>query len=216
MICTEIYKLYLNGGTLLTFLSFFALALFCFSLALGPDEGLLNRSAPGLLWILAILTFLFSTPMLLKAEYQAGLLDEVALQPVSPVFYFLAKIGAEVLLFGLPLLGICIVFAPFFSLSFVESIYLSLTLLIGLPALSGLGIWGGLLTLQARGGSLLISLLILPLTIPLLLFSLSAMEMARLGLDSFPSFCLLTSVSILVLMVSIAAGQWALSFAVEG
>lgn len=215
MIRNEIQKLYLNGGTLLSSFSFFALALFCFSLALGPEEALLNRSAPALLWILAILTLLFSTPFLLKSEFQTGLLDEVLLQPLSPSFYLLAKIGAEILLLGLPLLGLGALFSPFFSLSFIELTHLLLTLLIGFPALSALGILGGLLTLNARGGSMLVSLLILPLTIPLLLLALSVMEMTRLGLDSFPPFCLLTSVSLLLVIISVGAGQWALSMAVE-
>ena len=215
MIRNEIHKLYLNGGTLLSSFSFFGIALFCFSLGLGSEEAILNRSAPSLLWILAILTFLFSTPFLLKVDYQTGLLDEVLLQPLSPSFYLLAKIGAEVLLLGLPLLGLAALFSPFFSLSLNELTHLLLTLLIGLPALSALGILGGLLTLNARGGGLLISFLILPLTIPLLLFSLSVMEMTRLGLDSFASFCLLTGVSLLLVIISVGAGQWALSLAVE-
>jgi len=215
MIRNEIHKLYLNSGNLLASLSFFALALFYFSLALGSEEIILKHCAPILLWLLAILTLLFSTPLLLKAEHQAGLLDEVLLHPLAPSFYLLSKIGAEVLLLGLPLLGIGALFSPLFSLSFVESAQLLLTLLMGFPALSALGVLGGLLTLHTQGGGLLISLLILPLTIPLLLFALSVMEMARLGLDSFAPFCLLISVSLFLVILSVGAGQWALRLAVE-
>lgn len=215
MIRNEIHKLYLNGGTLLPCFSFFAMALFCFALGLGSEEGILNSSAPALLWILAILTLLFSTPFLLKMEFQEGLLDEVPLQPLSPSFYLLAKIGAEVLLLGLPLIGLTALFSPFFSLTFPELTNLLLTLLIGFPALSALGILGGLLTLNARGGAMLLSLLILPLTIPLFLFALSVMEMTRLGLDSFAPFCLLTGVSLLLVIISVAAGQRALLMALE-
>ena len=215
MIRNEIHKIYLNGGPLLASFSFFALTLFCFSLTLGSESMILNRCAPALLWILAILTLLFSTPLLLKAEFQEGLLDEVLLQPLSPAIYLLAKIEAEVLLLGFPLLGLGALFSPFFALSFLEVTHLLLTLLIGLPALSALGILGGFLTLHTRGGGILISLLILPFTIPLLLFALSVMEMTRLGLDSFTPFCLLTSVSLLLVIVSVGAGQWALSIAAE-
>lgn len=216
MIRNELHKLYLNGGILLGSLSFFALAFFCFSLALGPEQVILSRCTPTFLWILTILTILFSTPLLLKAEHQAGLLDEIFLHPLSPSFYILSKIAAEFLLLGLPLLGLGVLFSPFLSLSLIETTYLFLSLFIGFPALSALGIMGGLLTLHTRGGGILISVLILPLTLPLLLLALSMMEMIRLGLDSFAPFCLLTSVSLLLTIISVGAGHWALSFAVEG
>lgn len=215
MIRHEIHKLYLNSGTLWVSFGFFSLSLFCFLLTLGAEPSLLNRCAPSLVWILAILTFLFSTPLLLKADFHSGNLDEILLHPLSPSFYLLAKIGAECLLLGLPLLGIGALFSCLFSLTFHETITLLLTLMIGFPALSALGTLGGLLTLNARGGNILISLLILPLTIPLLIFALSVMERTQLGLDSFAPFCLLISVSLFLFIVAVGAGQWALSLAME-
>jgi len=216
MIHREIRTLRLQGASLFSSLSFFVLALFCLSLALGPQDKILSSSAPALVWILAILTTLFSTPHLLKNEAKAGLLDEVLLQPSPPSLYLLSKMGAEILFIGLPLIFLGALLSPFFALSREDVITLSASLLIGFPALSALGILGGLLTLNARGGSLLIPLLILPLTLPLLLFALSIMELTRLGLDSSASFCLLTSVSLLLVILSIGAGSWALRFAVEG
>lgn len=215
MIRYEIHKLYLNSGILILAGGFFALSLFCFLLVLGPDVTLLNRCAPSFIWLMALLTLLFSTSFLLKAEFQAGILDEMLLQPSPPAFSLVAKMTAEVLLLGVPLILTGMVFAPFFFLSFKETLFLGLTLLVGFPALSALGLLGGLLTLNARGGNLLISLLILPLTLPLLLFALSVMERVQMGLDSFAPFCLLTSVSLLLLMIAIGAGQWALSLSME-
>lgn len=216
MIRRELTLLYLQKGTLLGAFSFFALALFCISVSLGPDEKILKRSAPALLWVLTILTTLFSTPLLLKTEAREGLLDEIILQPSPPAFYLLSKLSAEWVLLGLPLSGIATLLSPWFSLTLWEGLTLSITLLIGFPALSALGILGGLLTLNTRGGGILLSLLILPLTLPLLLFGISVMETARLGLDSFPSFCLLTSASLLLVILSVGAGSWALRFAIEG
>jgi len=211
----EIHKLYLNSGTLWVSFGFFGLSLFCFLLALGSEPLLLYRSAPPLIWILAILTLFFATPFLLKADFQSGNLDEILLRPLSPSFYLLAKIGAECLLLGLPLLGIGGLFACFLSLNLQETLILLLTLTIGFPSLSALGTFGGLLTLNARGGNILLSFLILPLTIPLIIFALSVMERTQLGLDSFAPFCLLISISLFLFIVAVGAGRWALSLAME-
>lgn len=216
MIRYEIRNLCLQGGSLLSSLSFFALALFCLALAIGPDPTLLKKSGPALFWILAILTTLFSTPFLLKNEAKQGVLDEILLHPLPSAFYLLSKDFSQWLLIGLPLAGLSFVLSPWFFLSFQEAFILSLTLILGFPALSALGILGGLLTLSARGGGILIALLSLPLALPLLIFSLSVLEMTRLGLDSFPSFCLLGGVSLLIFTISIGISTWALRFAGEG
>lgn len=216
MIKSELRKLYLQRGPLLNSLCFFTIVLFCFSLALGPEKETLRRGGPVLLWILVLLTTLFSAPLLLKSEAQEGLLDEVLLHPLSPSFYLLSKIVAEGIYLGLPIISLSALLASFFSLSLPEILMLSLTLLIGFPALSALGIFGALLTLHARGGGILMVLLIFPLMLPLLLFALSVMEMGRLGLDSFAPFCLLSGVALLLVIIGIGAGSWALRLAVEG
>jgi len=206
----------LHKGALLGAFSFFALALFSMTLAIGPEPSVLQRSGPALIWILAILTTLFSTPLLLKQDENEGILDQILLQQTPLAFSLLSKSVAEYLLVGLPLTLVSICLSSLFAISLSEIMILSATLLIGFPALSCLGILGGLLTINSRGGGILMTLLILPLTLPLLLFSLSAVEMTQLGLDSSPSFCLLTSVSIVLVIVSLMAGTRALRLAVEG
>ncbi len=216
MIRVECQKLWLNRGSLFLTFCFYGFILFCASLAIGPDEKLLRLCAPALLWILGILTTFFSIPILLKSEANTGHLDEVYLHAAHPGFYLLSKVGAEWLLFGISLSAIGFLVSPFFGLSLHEAFMIFLTLLVGFPALSALGILGGLLTLQARGGALLLSFLILPLTLPLLLFSLSTLEMLRLGLDSLSPFCLLIGASLFLVVVSIGTGIGAFKQAVEG
>lgn len=216
MIRRELRLLSLQSGTLFSSLAFFVLALFCLSLALSLQEKAMRYCAPALIWILAILTTLFSTPLLLQREEREGIFDEILLQPFPHSFYLIAKIVAEFLLLGLPLIGLSVVFASLFALSLGESLTLGFTLLIGFPTMSALGHLGGLLTIHARGGGILLSLLIMPLTLPLVLLGLSVMETMRLGLDSFPSICLLTSASLLLVILSVGAGSWALRFVVEG
>lgn len=214
MILNEIYKLYLSRGTIFTAMSFYALSLFCFSLALSPEEITFNSSIFPFLWILMILTFFFSVPLFVKFEYQEGLLDEIFLHSLLPCFYILSKIGAEILILGLPLLGIGILFS--LSLPCVEVFHIALTLLIGFPPLSALGILGALLTLRTQRGGILAAILLIPFTIPLFILALSILEMTRLGLDPFPSFCLLISVSLFLTILSVGASHWALNFAMEG
>ena len=140
-------------------------------------------------------------------------MDEILLHPSLISTYLLAKIIAEYIFIGLPLALISLLFSPLFALSSGEALALILTLLIGFPALTALGLLGSLLTLNTQGDGLLLSLIILPLTLPLLVFGLSVMEMTRLGLDSFPSFCLLMGSSLFLFILSVTAGSWAFPFA---
>jgi heme exporter protein B len=207
MISREIRILILHKGALLNALSFFILCLFSMTLAIRPNVQFISETTPALIWILVMLTTFFSTPTFIRQEAQEGLLDEILLQPSPPALTLIAKVIAETLCLGLPLILISLL---------VSERTFSLSLLISYPALSALSLWGSLLTVRSSGGGILLSLLILPLALPLLLFSLSATETARLGLDSFPSFCLLTSVSLLLFILGIAAGSKALRLAVEG
>ncbi len=216
MILRELRILRLQKGTLYGALSFYTLALFCIALAIGPEPTVLGRSAPALIWILCVLTTLFSTPQLLKQEENEGILDEMMMRPSHPALFLLSKMAALFFFMGVPLILVGASLSPLFALPLDEVLTLIATLLIGFPALSSLTILGGLLTLNSRGDGILISLLILPLILPLILFSLSAAHMVRLGLDSSPSFCLLTSVSLILVIVSMTAGTKALRFAVEG
>lgn len=215
MIRRAFLHLYLQGSHLFASCAFFALTLVCVSLTLAFEEKGLKACAPAFVWILAILTTLFSTPLLLKEEARCGLLDEILLSPFSPALFLLVRICAESLLFGIPLMGVGLLFSLIVGLPQEEIGALFFTLLIGFPALSSLGVLGGLLTLQARGGGILVALLILPLSLPLLLLSLSGVEAVRWGLDSWSSFCLLSGASLLCLVLSVAAGSWALRFGGE-
>lgn len=205
----------LYGGVLLSGLGFYALALFCFAFVLGHDMKSLQQLAPPLFWLLATLTTLFSTPLLLKRDFQAGVLDEIFLHPAPLSLFLFQKCLIQTLTLGIPLIGLGIIFSPLYALPLQQTFWLSLTLFLGFPALASLGILGGLLTLQARGGSALVSLLILPLALPLVLLGLSILDMNQFGIDSFPSFCLFISVSLVLTILSLGAGTWALRIAVE-
>lgn len=216
MIWVECRKLWFNRGTLFSTFSFYSFVLFSVSLVLGSDESVLKTCSSALLWILVSLTTFFSTPLLLKTEAQSGLLDEILLYSLHPGFSLLSKVIAEWFLIGVPLCVFSVFLSPLFAQSMQETFIHFLTLLVGFPALSALSLLGGLMTLHARGGSLLLSFLILPFSLPLFLFALSVMEMTRLGLDSLSPFCLLIGTSLFLVTLSIGAGTWALKQTLEG
>lgn len=216
MIRVECQKLWMSKGTFLPTFGFYIFFLFCMAFAMGSNHELLALASPPIVWVLALLTTFFSMPFLLKNEWNQGTLEEVLLLPQHPGFFLLSKVAAEWIMFGIPLSFLSLLLCPFFGLSFGEVIPFLISLLVSFPAISALGILGSLLTLHGREGSLLLSFLILPLSLPLFLFSLSYLELVRFGLDSLPAFGLLIGTSLFLVVLSIVAGVGALKQISEG
>ncbi|UJF18749.1 heme exporter protein CcmB [Vibrio sp. SS-MA-C1-2] len=161
---------------------FFLIVITLFPLAIGPESNLLSRIAPGIVWVAALLASLLSLERLFRDDYMDGSLEQMMLMPVPlPVIVF-AKIFAHWMLTGLPLLLISPLLAVLLSLSFNVWFAVVLTLLLGTPTLSFLGAIGVALTVGLRKGGVLLSLLVLPLYIPILIFATSAIEAADLGM----------------------------------
>lgn len=163
-------------------LIFFVIVVTLFPLGIGPEQELLSRIAPGIIWVAALLATLLSLDRLFKADYQDGSLEQLLLSPYPVFILVLAKIFAHWLLTGLPLILIAPILASILFLD--ENSYgaLMLTLLLGTPILSLLGAIGVALTVGIKKGGILLSLLVLPLYIPVLIFATSAIETAALSL----------------------------------
>ena len=183
----------------LTALFFFVVVTSLFPLGIGADATLLRKTAPGVLWVAALLSTLLGLHRMFAADYQDGALEQLALAPQSMVLLVTGKIIAHWLVCGLPL----VLLAPLIGIQFdldANSLYvLMLTLLLGTPVLSLLGSIGAALTLGVRGGSVLMSLLILPLYIPVLIFGAGAVYANSVGLDISGHFSLLGALLILAL-----------------
>ena len=163
-------------------LLFFVIIVTLFPLGIGPETQTLSRIAPGVIWIAALLSTLLSLDRLFKSDYRDGSLEQMLLSP-HPIFLLvLAKIIAHWLITGLPLILIAPLLAVLLHLN--ESSYGALmwSLLFGTPALSLLGAVGVALTVGIKKGGVLLSLLVLPLYIPVLIFATSAIDTASLGL----------------------------------
>jgi heme exporter protein B len=166
----------------LTPIVFFVLVTSLFPLAVSPEEETLRILGPGVIWVAALLSTLLALPRLFGNELHDGTLEQLLLSPQSLSMLVLSKIAAHWLSSGLPL----VIIAPLLAIQLhldVDSIgFLVLTLLLGTPTLSLIGAIGAALILGLRGGGVLLSLLILPLYTPILIFGTGAVIAHGAGL----------------------------------
>ena len=165
-----------QGGDVGLVLGFFVLAVLLFPFGVGPEPELLGRIAAGIIWVAALLASVLSLDRLFAADYADGGLDLILLSPAPLELVVLAKGAAHWVTTGLPLALISPALAIFVDLDPAAIPALMLGLLIGTPALSLLGAIAAALTLGARRPGILVSLLVLPLYLPPLIFGTGAVE----------------------------------------
>jgi heme exporter protein B len=183
----------------LTAVFFFVVVTSLFPLGIGADAALLRKIAPGVIWVAALLSTLLGLHRLFAADYVDGALEQMVLSPQPLVLLVAGKIIAHWIVCGLPL----VMLAPVIGLQFdldANALYVLMgSLLLGTPVLSLIGSIGAALTLGVRGGGVLMSLLILPLYIPVLIFGAGAVYASSAGLDISGHFSLLGALLILAL-----------------
>jgi len=186
---------------------FFVLAAALFPLAIGPEPALLRQIGPGVLWVGALLASMLALPRLFEADLRDGALETMLLSPHPLWLLVLGKIAAHWLVSGLPLVILAPVLALQFNLSSEALWLLCLTLLLGTPVLSCLGAIGAALTLGVRGGGVLISLLVLPLFVPVLVFGAGAVQALDSGLGAQAH----VSILLAMLLPALFFSPWACS-----
>ncbi len=186
---------------ILTTLFFFIIVISLFPLGVGIDKGLLQKMAPGVAWIAALLASMLALERLFASDYEDGTLEQMLLSPQPLYIIVLAKVFAHWMLTGLPL----VLIAPLVGLQYhlsVETIgMMMLALLLGTPILSLLGAIGAALTLGLRGGGVLVSLLVLPLYIPVLIYGAGAVADSMLSHNNVQSYLLLLSGFLILTLV---------------
>lgn len=160
---------------------FFLIVITLFPLGIGPEPSLLARIAPGIVWVAALLSSLLALERLFRDDFIDGTLEQLMLMPCPLGVLVLAKVLAHWLLTGLPLLLLSPLVAVLLSLDLAGFQGVFWTLLLGTPILSLLGAIGVALTVGIGKGGVLLSLLTLPLYIPVLIFATSAIEAATVG-----------------------------------
>lgn len=173
---------YRHRGELANPLVFFVMVVTMFPLALGSDSAMLQKLAPGAVWVAALLAAMLSLDSMFRSDFEDGSLEQIVLSPQPLAVLVLAKVLAHWLVTGLPLLLLAPVLGLLLHLPGQATGTLMLSLLLGTPALSLIGAIGVALTVGLRRGGLLLSLLVLPLYVPILIFAASAVGDAAAGL----------------------------------
>ena len=177
-------------------LFFFIIVASLFPLGIGPEPQLLKKLAPGVLWVGALLATMLSLPRLFADDYRDGTLEQLVLAPQPLGLTVIGKVIAHWLVSGLPLALLAPVLGIQFDLEMDALFILTVSLLIGTPALSGIGAIGAALTLGLRGGGVLVSLLVLPLYIPVLIFGAGAADATVTGMGAEAHLSILGALAI--------------------
>lgn len=196
-------------------LLFFVLVITLFPLAIGAIPELLARIAPGIIWVAALLAAMLSLDSIFRSDFDDGSLEQLLMSAHPMPLLVLAKVCAHWLVTGLPLLIVSPILAEMLGMPSEAQGMLMLTILIGTPILSLVGSIGVALTVGLPKGGILMSLLILPLYIPILIFASSAIEGAAGGLDVSAQINMLLAFLFLALSLSSVAAAASLKMSMS-
>lgn len=199
-----------SGGGAGLGLAFFLIVVMLVPFGVGPNQQILGLIAPGILWIGALLASLLSLDRLFQTDSEDGTLDILALSPMPLEQLVAIKALAHWLTTGLPLVVMAPVLGMTMNLPEPAYIWLIASLAAGTPALSFIGAAGAALTVGVKRGGLLLSLLVLPLYIPTLIFGAKATSLAADGLDPMPAFLLMSGLSLFTIALTPFAAAKAL------
>ena len=199
----------------LTTLIFFVMVVSLFPLAVGSEIEMLRKMAPGVVWVAALLASMLSLGRMFSTDYLDGTLEQMLLVPQSLSMLVLSKIIAHWMLSGLPLVLIAPVLGLQFDMAGEALLVLVTALLLGTPVLSMIGAIGAALTLGLRGGGVLVSLLVLPLCIPVLIFGTGAVAAVTDGMSAAANLSLLGAFLLMSLLFTPWVAAQALRISME-
>jgi len=204
-----------NPSSFLNPLMFFVISISLFPIAISPDANTLANIAPGVIWVITMLSALLSLNSLFHYDYDNGVLEQVVISHQPLPLILLAKTTAHWILTGLPI----ILLSPLLGVALFldsNSIYiLILTLCLATPCFSLIGSIGASLVVSIKNSGMLLSLLILPLYIPILIFATSAVSQSQSGLPINGQLYFLGSILIVSLMISPFVSSLALKISME-
>ncbi|SDE73863.1 heme exporter protein B [Rhodospira trueperi] len=204
-----------QGADSLMVVAFFVITVSLFPFGVGPEMAVLERISAGVVWVTALLASMLSLDRLFQTDYEDGSLDLLTLTPTPTIAIVLGKVAAHWLTTGLPLIVASPLLAVLLAMRPEGYGVLVAAMALGTPTLSLVGSVGAALVLGARRGGVLLSLLVLPLYIPVLVFGVSAVDAAVMGLDFGPQLMIMGALLLATLVLCPWAASAALKQAVE-
>jgi heme exporter protein B len=182
---------------LLLVIVFFVLVTILFPLGVGPEPNTLHEIAPGIAWVAALLANLLALPRLFASDFSDGTLEQIGLSQESLPAVCIGKVAAHWVVTGLPVSALSSLVGLQFGLAFTDTLILMGGMLIGTMVLAWLGAIGAALTLNSKHGPTLLALLVLPLTVPVLIFGAGAVNSFQAGLGIEAYFSILLAMALL-------------------
>ena len=203
-------------GDLLQPLVFFVMVVSLFPLAISPEKQQLQTLAPGVIWVAALLSTLVSLELLFKADFRDGTLEQQLLAPQSLYLIVFAKVLSHWIISGLPLVLLSPVLGLMFFVTTETQWVLMAGLLLGTLVFSFIGAIGAALTVSLKKGGVLVSILVLPLYLPVLIFAAAAASAAGMGLPVAGHLAILGALLALTLALAPFAVAVALKISLSG
>jgi heme exporter protein B len=200
-----------RGGDAANVVVFFILTVTLFPFGIGPEAAILARVAPGVIWVVALLAAMLSLDRLFRDDHDDGGLEVLVLSPLPLEVVVMAKCLAHWLTTGLLLVIAAPLLAVVMAMDGEGFATLIVAMVLGTPVLSLVGAIGAALTVGLRRGGVLISLLVLPLFIPVLIFGVGAVDAAVYGLTAKPHLLMLGG----LLVLSLPLAPWAAAAALR-
>lgn len=194
-----------QGVDSLMVVAFFVLAVVLFPFGVGPEPNILARIGAGIIWVAALLASMLALERVFQTDYEDGSLELLALDPMPLEVAVLAKVFAHWLTTGLPLIAATPLLAVLLNLEWAALAVLVPTLALATPTMSLVGAVGAALALGSRRGGILLSLLVLPLYVPILIFGAGAADAALGGFSARPQLLILAG----LLCAALALCPWA-------
>jgi heme exporter protein B len=204
-----------NPSSVLNPLLFFIISVSLFPLAISPEAAILTQIAAGIIWVASMLAVLLSLNALFHHDFENGVLEQMLISHHSLPLLILSKITAHWLLTGIPIILLSPLLGVFLFLDEAGIRVLMLTLLLATPSLSLIGSIGAALIVGVKNSGMLLSLLILPLYIPILIFASSAVSQAQFGLEIDGQLYFLAMFLVLSLMSAPFVSATALKVSLE-